>query len=148
MSRTKQSDAPHMAIRKQLADYLTAYIDNKGMKQIEAAKLFGVQQPRISDLIRGKVDLFSIDTLVGFMDRISRRVEFEVIRTRKPKVQKVRRRRQRQIEETRVLPVHASSDEPYKPEDTLTVPADTPGLAELVAATGDKTLLEEATATA
>ena len=33
----------------------------------QAARLFGVTQPRVSDLMRGKVDLFSLDTLVNML---------------------------------------------------------------------------------
>jgi len=37
------------------------------LTQGEAARLFGVTQPRIADLIRGKIDLFSIDSLVNMV---------------------------------------------------------------------------------
>jgi predicted XRE-type DNA-binding protein len=40
------------------------------MKQAEAAKLLGVTQPRVSDLCKGKIHLFSIDTLVDMLARV------------------------------------------------------------------------------
>jgi predicted XRE-type DNA-binding protein len=43
---------------------LEQVIQKRGMTQAEAAKLFGVTQPRISDLMRGKINLFSLDTLL------------------------------------------------------------------------------------
>ena len=43
---------------------LTQVIEDRGITQAEAAALFGVTQPRISDLVRGKINLFSLDTLV------------------------------------------------------------------------------------
>lgn len=43
---------------------LTEVIRQQGMTQAQAAVLFGVTQPRISDLMRGKVNLFSLDTLI------------------------------------------------------------------------------------
>ena len=43
---------------------LGAAIHERGMTQGAAATLFGVTQPRISDLMRGKVNLFSLDTLI------------------------------------------------------------------------------------
>jgi predicted XRE-type DNA-binding protein len=46
---------------------LDGYIKSAGLTQSEAARQFGVTQPRISDLIRGKVDLFSIDALVNMV---------------------------------------------------------------------------------
>ncbi len=44
-------------------------IENRGLTQADAAKLFGVTQPRISNLVSGKIDLFSIDTLVDMLAR-------------------------------------------------------------------------------
>lgn len=43
---------------------LERMIQTRGLTQAEAAKLFGVTQPRISDLTRGKINLFSLDTLL------------------------------------------------------------------------------------
>src|SRR5665647_3830548 len=49
-----------------------------GMKQKEAAQQFGVTQPRISDLMRGKIDLFSIDTLVIMLTTAGLHVDVRV----------------------------------------------------------------------
>lgn len=59
--------AENMRIRSALMHELVAYIDRSGMTQAQAARQFGVTQPRISDLTRGKIDLFSIDTLVNML---------------------------------------------------------------------------------
>jgi predicted XRE-type DNA-binding protein len=59
--------AENMKVRSALMQELVTYITNSGMTQSEAARQFGVTQPRISDLTRGKVDLFSIDTLVNML---------------------------------------------------------------------------------
>ncbi len=53
-----------MKARSTLMMALTQVIEDRGITQAEAAALFGVTQPRISDLVRGKVNLFSLDTLV------------------------------------------------------------------------------------
>ncbi len=53
-----------MRARSELLIELTELIKRRGMTQAEAAKLFAVTQPRISDLTRGKVELFSLDALV------------------------------------------------------------------------------------
>ena len=53
-----------MRVRSELMMALTEVIHGRGMTQDEAATLFGVTQPRISDLMRGKITLFSIDTLI------------------------------------------------------------------------------------
>lgn len=59
--------AENMKIRSALMQELVAHIENTGLTQSEAAHQFGVTQPRISDLMRGKVDLFSIDALVNML---------------------------------------------------------------------------------
>ena len=57
-------EAASMKARSTLMMELTAVIQERGMTQAEAAELFGVTQPRVSDLMRGKVNLFSLDTLM------------------------------------------------------------------------------------
>lgn len=56
--------AASMRARSELVIELTELIKRRGMTQAEAAKLFAVTQPRISDLMRGKIDLFSLDALI------------------------------------------------------------------------------------
>lgn len=53
-----------MRARSELMINLTEVIRDRGMTQGDAATLFGVTQPRISDLMRGKINLFSLDTLI------------------------------------------------------------------------------------
>ena len=57
-------EAASMRARSALMMNLTETIRELGMTQNEAAALFGVTQPRVSDLMRGKVNLFSLDTLI------------------------------------------------------------------------------------
>ena len=57
-------NAASMRARSGLMMSLTEVIRQQGMTQAQAAALFGVTQPRISDLMRGKVNLFSLDTLI------------------------------------------------------------------------------------
>ena len=56
--------AASMRARSELMMNLTEVIRERGMTQGEAAALFGVTQPRISDLMRGKIKLFCLDTLI------------------------------------------------------------------------------------
>ena len=56
--------AASMRARSELIIELTELIKKRGMTQADAARMFGVTQPRISDLMRGKVELFSLDALV------------------------------------------------------------------------------------
>lgn len=56
--------AASMRARAQLIIELTELIKKRGMTQADAARLFGVTKPQISDLMRGKIELFSLDGLV------------------------------------------------------------------------------------
>jgi transcriptional regulator with XRE-family HTH domain len=52
-------------------------VRKKHLRQRDAAVVFGVAQPRVSDLVRGKVALFSIDTLVDMLVALGVTVTFE-----------------------------------------------------------------------
>lgn len=56
--------AASMRARSALMMELENIIKRSGMTQAEAAALFGVTQPRVSDLMRGKINLFSLDCLI------------------------------------------------------------------------------------
>ena len=75
-------EAENLRIRSELMVRLARLIEERGLTQAEAAKMFGVTQPRVSDLVRGKVDLFSIDTLVIMLAKAGVQVSFTT-RTRK-----------------------------------------------------------------
>ncbi|MHB8319399.1 MAG: helix-turn-helix domain-containing protein [Acidimicrobiales bacterium] len=70
--------AENMKIRGALMQELASYIERAGMTQAQAARRFGVTQPRISDLKRGKIDLFSIDTLVNMLTAAGLRLDLRV----------------------------------------------------------------------
>ena len=67
-------EAEHLRIRADLLLQLQKAIQSQGLKQAEAAKLLGVTQPRVSDLMRGRLDLFSVDTLIDMLARLGIRV--------------------------------------------------------------------------
>jgi predicted XRE-type DNA-binding protein len=62
---------------------LSKLIESRGLTQAQAAALFGVSQPRISDLVRGKIDRFSIDTLIAMLEHAGVRVQIVVSRSSK-----------------------------------------------------------------
>ena len=61
--------AANLRLRSGLAIKLCAEIESRGFTQARAAVLFGVNQPRVSDLVRGKLHLFSLDALVNMAAR-------------------------------------------------------------------------------
>jgi len=54
-------EAENLKLRSSLMLALTRHIKNEGLTQAQAAHLLGVTQPRISNLIHGKIDLFGLD---------------------------------------------------------------------------------------
>ena len=67
-------EAEKLRIRAELMARLGRVIEDEGLTQGEAARLLGVSQPRVSALVRGKIDLFSIDSLVKMLSRAGVRV--------------------------------------------------------------------------
>ena len=69
--------AQNLKIRSELMITLRQYIEDAGLGQKEAAEVFGVYQPRISDLMRGKIGKFTIDKLVNMLARIGKTVKMK-----------------------------------------------------------------------
>lgn len=67
-----------MKLRSALMSELKDHISRAQLSQSQAARVFGVTQPRISDLTRGKVDLFGLDALVNMAAAAGLRVEMYV----------------------------------------------------------------------
>lgn len=57
--------AENMKLRSVLMIALKEHIARAGLSQSQAAKVFGITQPRVSDLMRGKINLFGLDALVN-----------------------------------------------------------------------------------
>jgi predicted XRE-type DNA-binding protein len=69
-------EAEHLKIRSRMMAHLREVIADRGLTQADAAALLGVTQPRVSDLVRGKIDLFSIDTLIDMLSHAGIKVKF------------------------------------------------------------------------
>ena len=67
-----------MKLRSSLMLALKDHIVQTGMTQSQAARLFCVTQPRISDLMRGRIDLFAIDGLVNMVAAAGLRIEMNI----------------------------------------------------------------------
>jgi predicted XRE-type DNA-binding protein len=76
-------EAENLKIRTDLMIRLSKVIEGRRLTQAQAATLFGVTQPRISDLVRGKIDRFSIDTLVAMLGHAGLRIQIVVGRRSK-----------------------------------------------------------------
>ena len=68
-------EAEHLKIRSDLMIQLQKLIAVRGLRQAQAAKVLGVTQPRVSDLLRGRIDLFSTDAIIDMLARLGIRVK-------------------------------------------------------------------------
>ena len=59
------AESRNLRIRSEMMTALRKFIEKEGLTQADAAKRLKVSQPRVSDLTRGKISRFSLDTLVN-----------------------------------------------------------------------------------
>ena len=72
-------EAAHLEARANLMIQMERIIKQRRWTQAEAARRCGVSQPRMNDLLRGKIDKFSIDALINMATALGRRVNFELL---------------------------------------------------------------------
>ena len=68
-----------LSLRAVLMERIRDYIADEGLTQAEAAQRFGVAQPRISEIVQGRVELFSMDKLVNLLARVGQQVQIKLI---------------------------------------------------------------------
>ena len=71
-------EAEHLLVRADLMIEVQKIIASRRLKQRAAAKVLRVSQPRVSDLLRGRIDLFSTDALIDMLTRLGARVRLTV----------------------------------------------------------------------
>ena len=69
-------EAENLLLRAELMSRISEMA--RGVSQRQAARKFGVSQPRLNDLMRGKIDKFSLDALVNMLAHAGMRVELKV----------------------------------------------------------------------
>lgn len=74
------AQAENMKLRSALMMALKDHIAREGLNQTQAAKVFGVTQPRVSDLMRGRIELFDLDSLVNMVAAAGLRVEMRILK--------------------------------------------------------------------
>jgi predicted XRE-type DNA-binding protein/phage-related protein len=72
------AEAENLRIRSAMMRALVSFIRENKLTQARAAKLLGITQPRVSDLMRGKIHLFSIDNLVVLLAAAGLRIDLKV----------------------------------------------------------------------
>lgn len=71
-------DAEEMLARAKLMLRVTILIRERRLTQAQAAKVLGTNQPTVSDLMRGKINKFSLERLIGFLTALGQEVEISV----------------------------------------------------------------------
>ena len=71
-------EAANLTVRSDLMIQISGIIKKSGWTQTEAAKRCGVTQPRINDLLRGRIDRFSLDALVNLATALGRKVQLKL----------------------------------------------------------------------
>ena len=74
----RSEEAEHLLVRADLMIQIQKLIASRRLKQRNAAKILGVTQPRVSDLLRGRIDLFSTDALIDMLARLGATVRLTV----------------------------------------------------------------------
>ena len=65
-----RDEAQHLLVRSELMLKIETLLKERGLTQAAAARLMGVTQPRVSDLLRGKIGLFSTDSLIDMLAKL------------------------------------------------------------------------------
>ena len=78
-----REEAEHLLIRADLMIELQKIIASRRVKQKTVARILQVTQPRVSDLLRGRIDLFSTDALIDMLGRLGARIRLTVRRGRR-----------------------------------------------------------------
>jgi predicted XRE-type DNA-binding protein len=81
-----KEESEHLVVRADLLIQVQKAIASRRLKQAEAAKVLRVTQPRVSDLLRGRIDLFSTDALIDMLARLDVGVRLVVKPARSRKV--------------------------------------------------------------
>lgn len=71
-------EAENLRVRTELMIAIKSYIKGRGWTQQEAARHFGVAQPRISEIFQGKIGLFTVDKLINMLAHVGRQVSVTV----------------------------------------------------------------------
>jgi len=76
-------DAATELAKAELATKIATIIEERGLTQTQAAKVLGIDQPKVSDLVRGKLKPFSVERLLKFLNALDRDIEIVVRPTRR-----------------------------------------------------------------
>jgi len=73
-----KTEAENLKLRSELMTQITDYFATSGLTQADAAKALGLTQPRLNALLKGRIDLFSLDALVNVATKAGLKVRLVV----------------------------------------------------------------------
>ena len=73
-----EPEAENLKLRSDLMIKIEKYVQESGMTQMQAARELGITQPRLNQLLKGKIQLFSLDALVNMLSQAGMRVNMTV----------------------------------------------------------------------
>ena len=76
-----EGEAQNLLLRTDLMIKIEQLIKKSGLIQSEAAKVLGITQPRINDLLKGRIEKFSLDALVNMVARAGMEIKMTVKKT-------------------------------------------------------------------
>lgn len=74
----KLKDAENLKLRAQLMVEIRRYIEENDLTQAAAAKAMGITQPRLNDVVKGRIEKCTIDRMVNMLAAVGCRVSFNV----------------------------------------------------------------------
>ena len=78
LNKSNKNISEKLAIKESLMTELAVWIEEKDLKQADAAQILGVTRPRVSDVINKKSVKFTIDALVDMLARTGKHVQLSV----------------------------------------------------------------------
>lgn len=70
-------EAKILRMRSELMSDIAAFIKAKAFTQAQASDFLGITQPRVSDLLRGKLSKFNLETLIGLSERCGQQISLQ-----------------------------------------------------------------------
>lgn len=72
--------AANLKLRSSLMREISGYVESQKLTQVEAAKKLGTTQPRLNDVLKGKIDKCTVDRLVNMLESVGYHVELSVLK--------------------------------------------------------------------
>ena len=77
-------------VKVHLASAISVLIEERGLTQVQAAALLGIDQAKISNLLRGRIGGFSVERLLSFLTRLDRDVDIRITAKRRNRPARIR----------------------------------------------------------